>query len=1040
LGIYQPVTVFSAQINMPAIAKGERAITVTSLSGAPASVVDGMTAYFGVSAGNKNLGRIRVRAATATTITLAENSINWSNGWYLTIVRYFEPWTVMPRIVLDDDNVPIFYKDYDILYTDQNQLYDPVVCLGPHHAGFIESGITGTHQVWYTSSGSYDPTPGGGIDSYDWAFEGGNPSGSTSADPGWVTYTGCGHFTTSLEITTDDSKSFTGYRHVQILTKPENAVPGCLPIAGWGLKSLEGDRDGGGYTAGIWVRQPIDLDNIVDGSLCVIFSEDWEGTQETKVGANAENRDHTLFVGYIVKDSIRYDAVTSVVEFDVENALLVMENSSTIFTAILDDKRTASTWNELRDMTMDRALVHFLRWHSTLLKVSDFSPTGNTKNVKSQVFSGQNIYEICNTMMESSLLAHMVSDRQGKVWTEIDASVMPTGSARMATGSSRHGIGHMQDVISMTRQDWRNEISIEREPACELAYLELGGIAYSGNVTGTIDPFLSGAPGVAPDYHGGIERYSGLVIDGQAGLNEITGYSWARKNAVYPIVSIPLAGDYRFLDIAPQQRVLLNVEESDTWRRINFVEKSFIPQAISYDWSADHQVLLMDMDLREETYGYLADSVIIPTDPPWDDPRLPIWTIDFPPIIPPEPWEPPITPPEGSGGLVYVMTSNKLTRTRNGNAPTGIMVNWEDITPNYGDDGITGSMWGFWLDTADPENFGYLHTRVGASDGYIYRISQLNSATPVYTEILNPAQWDAIIGAPDYGGQLRDFSQSPVMPNVCWLLGDDDSGSWRLRIAWSPDYGVNWNLVATGERDIRDERNLCIDASEWSSPSAYQGWNAYRWGQDGLMRTQTMGGVWVQTNAPNFNELHDFVIPYEDNAGDNKLYVSSESGANKVLYYGLTMYLGDLTVITPSYDGYNWGRKRSGQRSGNYRGLGVCRHDSNKLGFWLQRAVAEPGDHAVSVFFRSTTGPFGLVPLYSINTFMCIQDWHKNNDSILWALGMLYSSQPGKIIRTLNFGDKWDDLTPAWERDIGTIGAPDNLGFNPMSLQICWTV
>jgi len=174
LAIFKPNTVFEAQINQADIAKGNREITVTSLSGNHNLVISGMTCYISVAQGGKELGKIRVKSATATTIEVAENSISWTNGWFLTVVRYFEPWTVLPRIILDDDNDPIFYKDYDIEYSDQNESLDPIVCMGPHHAGFLTlrgAAPTGTHQVWYTSSGSYDPTPAGTISSYAWYFD-----------------------------------------------------------------------------------------------------------------------------------------------------------------------------------------------------------------------------------------------------------------------------------------------------------------------------------------------------------------------------------------------------------------------------------------------------------------------------------------------------------------------------------------------------------------------------------------------------------------------------------------------------------------------------------------------------------------------------------------------------------------------------------------------------------------------------------------------------------------------------------------------------
>src|SRR3990167_8485982 len=227
LSIFRPREIMRAQINEPGIAKGDTELTITLTGGVPAEVISGMTVYIGTSAGAKDLGRLRVKAATSTTVTVAANSVTWVDGWFLTIVRYFEPWGVFSNITLDAENVPSFFKDTDIVYTDQNQLMDPVVCMGPNHAVLLAPTVSGSFaQVYYSSSGSYDPTPGGTVTGSGWHFEGSAPTGSFEPDPGYVTYTGCGHYVTSLTLTTANGKSFTGRRHISILARPERDADG----------------------------------------------------------------------------------------------------------------------------------------------------------------------------------------------------------------------------------------------------------------------------------------------------------------------------------------------------------------------------------------------------------------------------------------------------------------------------------------------------------------------------------------------------------------------------------------------------------------------------------------------------------------------------------------------------------------------------------------------------------------------------------------------------------------------------------------------
>jgi len=438
LAVYQPNTILAAQINMPSISRGEREITIDVLSGDVWSVLRGMTCYIGRTPGSRER-RIRAIDCTTTTITLAENDITWIDGWYLTVVNFFEPWAVFPRIVLSDNNVPQFYKDYDIPYSDQNEQLDPVVTLGPCVAKILESTPSGSFaRVWYTSSGTYDPSDGSIPTGTAWYFEGGYPTATTSVDPGYIDYTGGGHFTTTFEVTSNFGKTFAGKRHVMILNEVgEGPYP---PINAWGFTSMDGARDSGGYSLRLWVREEADYYKITDGALIVIFSDDSEGIYDGKAGGNAENRSETFFVGYVENDSISINAVTNRLEFRAESITGVLKKMAT-FSATLEDVTDAATWNEMTNLTADKALVHYLRWHTTVLSIADYAPMGVDTKVQFIDFERGNIYDAVNNIAASTHIATVVADRQGKIWTEVDINVVPTGSRSI------------NEVMELTRQD-----------------------------------------------------------------------------------------------------------------------------------------------------------------------------------------------------------------------------------------------------------------------------------------------------------------------------------------------------------------------------------------------------------------------------------------------------------------------------------------------------------------------------------------------------------------------------------------------------------
>jgi hypothetical protein len=1041
--------VLETQITQPGIVKSARDITVTILSGDILDVDEGMTIYIGTSQGAKDIGRLRLRSGSGTTLTLAENSVDWEDGWYLTVVRYWEPWGVYPRIDLDDDNVPIFYKDWDIEYTDQNEDMDPVVCMGPNDAGFLNLGDiapTGSFNVWYTSSGSYNPSnspPAFTGSAFDWHFEGGTPTGSSLHHPGMVTYTGVGNFVTSLTITTADGPSFTGRRHIRVMARPENEGSE-KPAGAWGLGALNGERDSGGWIGDIWMREPANPEDIVDGALVVIFSEDYEGGIEaTKIGANAENRGHILFAGYILEDTISYNPETSRVDFSIGGTSARMAELATFATA-LDDVREGRVtgedtppWSRMPYLTVDRALVHFLRWHSTVLAVADFSPTGDTLALKGADLGRGNVWDVSNSFVNSALLGQIVSDRQGKVWTEIRANVIPTGSSRQVADT-------MQDVIEITRQDWRAEVGIERGgDAGSVAYIEFGGVAWSGAATGTFDAYLSGAPGFAPHYFGSAQRVNNLALLGQDQLNQLAGNAWANLNPRYHGINIPLAGDYRFLDIAPQQRVLMTIAANDTFRRITMDQKPFIPDSMTYEYRPDQQIALVDLDVREETSGGPGETIVIPVEAPYDRPILPDWDIDFPPIVPPDPIEPPIDPPPGSGDIIYLCTANRLTRSRNFVSGRATGSSWEDITPEWatsgpggGPGGVTGTFRNFYLAPEDTLNTAYLHTDlksearpVSLSGPHLYRITNLNgpTGTQSYEEILDPLEWGALYGlGPEDGSspQVDSFSFSPISPNIIVGLGKNIS-PFDVNACKTNDGGATWTDITNDFTSFDPGGAEQIKISEKSIQDIW----AIAHLQRRMYYTNTQGNSWSNIHEVSTIRHYNWHIPFQGNAADRIHYFSF--GTN---YRVTDDNFSTDTVINPTWGGEIYRPPDTDIPTDQTRKDMIKTWRGNRLAI---ASLARGETSGRWAFFYSEDGLLagvstwqlrgGLIPIAGGADTPGPLMWHETNPDLLC---FPITGNNDSFYLTVDRGISWSgDALDNWQLDIGTIGSPDFLGF-----------
>lgn len=616
LSIFQPRTIFQARVNNVNATKGDREIIYDTVTlGSFGLIEAGMTLLVGTHvAGAQNIGKIRIISATSTTITVSENSnIFWSDNQFLTVQRYWELWPVYPRIIADpaDAENRIFYKDYDIPYTNQNSILGTFANAGPHRAAYITTGSS--VSLWYSSTGTYNLL--GDSLNYNWAFEGGTPTGSSSANPGYVSYTTPGHYVTRLIVSGSSGGVDTTYRCVSIYNA---ANP---PPLKWEMTGPDGSRDEGGYQASFKIQENIDVQ---EGAVVVVFSDDWYGNTNQSLGGNYPNAENIFYVGYILKDTIRYDYRQSSVEFETASITELMKKSLG-FSISVESKASPTKWYELLDLDCRRAIYHYLRWHTTALYMSDFQFVGTDYKIQFFDADRASMFDAVDNLMRGTLIGSSVSDRQGKTWIEVDAQAYsnPTGT--------------FTSVMDITNRDWMGEPSIEERLSDELSYLEMGGIAYSGVVTGTYSAFLASAPGNAPGFRGSIETHEGLALASRVQLRKLVGNVWANRNSQYPSLGMDMAISPRNLDIAPQETALIHVAASDTVRNLA-IDGVFIPNGIGWKYDAKNGLLLAGIDFKSLVNGRAGDGLDIPvpeTDnigggfdvPPIEIPIIPPFTL-----------------------------------------------------------------------------------------------------------------------------------------------------------------------------------------------------------------------------------------------------------------------------------------------------------------------------------------------------------------------------------------------------------------------------
>jgi hypothetical protein len=760
LSIFDPQIVFQAQVNDASITKGERVITYNNVPfGNFLAISGGMTLYVGTTAGAKDKGSIYTYKRDATTITVGENShINWADDDFLTIVNFHQIWPVYPRYTQQAEDITVF-KFYDLAYNGQNEDLGENQVMGSNFAGFIDA-TTGTAQVYWDGSET-ENVYGTTGSTYSWSFEGGNPTGSTAITPGWITYDTPGHYRTLLTTTTPGGGTTFGIRHVSIYDRP--GVGPNNPILQWGMNEFSGGRDEGGYTARLWVKQ--DVEQVVDGALVILFADDWYGDTQQSIGGNSAQRENIVFVGYIIDGSIEYDYKTSTVSFDVGSPTEIMKIGEAFSVSVEDSSNPTSDattkggdpWFYLDGLTVKRALWHYYAFHSSVASLMDLRYVGDDFDIQFFDADRTSLYDAGQTFLKSTVFGEMVCDRQGALYFEIGAE------------ATNNAASSLNQSMFIDNHDWMGTPSIVEKYTDEVSYLEGGGVAYTNYKNGgdgSFSAMMGAAPGITPAYRGKNLKTSGLALTTQNQLNTMLGNVLESRNADFPEVNLDLVGNFRNLDIAPQEIVTLTVDESDTFRGISWEQKAFTPRTMSWDWQPKKGLFLPSVGLREVTQGNAGETIAIPVEPPsagYEQPPIPL-----PPVVPPIPSLPPVSGFAGNYEFVPALDKdgNDYLNVYGASFPisadTQRGISWHISNPLYGGTSITIYPYVAVASSSDG-NLIYIHrcqySPVGDT-GWTYSTTTLATA---------PYSTYAVSGSPG----------AFVLPGLA--LENSASGNWQLQ-------------------------------------------------------------------------------------------------------------------------------------------------------------------------------------------------------------------------------------------------------------------
>jgi len=667
MSIYQPTLVYTGTV-AGGPARGARAITVSNVSGTISNVRAEDTVVVKTSAGVAKSTR-RFKSRVGQVLTLDENSVSWTNGDILYVYHDIRVWGVWPRepnvAAVGAPAMYVWYKDYDVAYTDQNLKPPPVAIMGWHRAKIMH----GSSVVFNLHSGdSYAVAFGATISSRLWACSTGTISNTGATNP-TITFTAVGQHEISLTVTDSKGKSQTTRRIYFVHDSPG---PGAVypPFIDFDFDTINLDWSNGGADTSITFRGDT-VKDISSNTLVIIWAENyfqgalnttsmWAGSS-CKASILNDGGSWTKFVGYLADQSLPAtdDAGSVTIRAYTIDTILKKISMASVG---LNNVASPLKWYEIYKLTVTRAIHHYLRWHSNVFTVADvILPQDDTLELfASDDLTEGKLYDSADTFSyQHGIFAHICCDKYGRMHMQRDISMQdPADRAALGTYFTLM----RQDVKMMSEAPGGAQFSIVRDTGNRIALAIIRGASY---VAGVNTPLISQAPGEIPEDGDQIPVFERIALEDQAHTNRLSGRVYAIGNREFVELRCELAGNYYdIFDVAEQLFVVIDYTAGGNYTFDNIVDRdisgSYTIKNISY---VDNKsgVTTTTLVLEPDVDSYDGVTILWPDDPETIVPPRPR---PPPPVVPP-PLPPPLPPPPVTGLGALVSCENAIRATTN---------------------------------------------------------------------------------------------------------------------------------------------------------------------------------------------------------------------------------------------------------------------------------------------------------------------------------------------------------------------------------------
>ena len=518
----------------------------------------------------------------------------------------------------------------------------------------------------------------------------------------------------------------------------------------------------GGWEIEITLSDGVDLSEIYDRAMVILFSEDHYGDDIEAIGpvAGSEN---IKFIGWISQELNHIESEQGSVTFIANGAAFWMSKIPSWPDGVALTTGTPTGWTQVKDLTVDLGVYHFLRHRTTITRIMDVTLSGDTRLSPEVSSSAQNVWSQLQEMTWNQIYARPGVNALNQLSIQIHPCLIPTGDRAYPT------------VMAITKADYRNGIDFDRAIINEIGILDMSGLKVTGPTAA--GAFFALAPGHSLPNTGEWDIQPNLLLSSQAQVITLAGLYRSWRNNPFKAIPLTFRAPIALIDCFPNQKCTINIAAADTVRGIAY-NGGLIPTSVALVHDPKTGYLHTEVTFEAET----VESQSIQGDTPGSgdvsqppSPSFPPLTL--PPIIIPGLPEPTATGPKTvllhDQGVGLIVARNFDTTPAyslvNGGLPDGFApaINWMFKCQN-------GAIYVAHVDSAPGGAPGFIarSPSVGSNFEILFNSDEDEETLWGIGGNLNVSESIAIIKGPSggphhiYVGAGGSFAEGAVVPSV----------------------------------------------------------------------------------------------------------------------------------------------------------------------------------------------------------------------------------------------------------------------------------